>query len=81
MLSVHAETNILSALPAESILVSASPTESMILSALRNPQTLRHGTSLVDNASCLKIANKYIVKTRIFSIFNGVDLSPSMLAN
>jgi hypothetical protein len=35
----------------------------------------------IDDASCLKIANKYIVKTIIFSIFNNIDLSRSMLAS
>ncbi len=55
MLSAHAESIILSAQPAESIIVSAPPAESMILSALRN-QARR-----IDDALCLKIANKYIV--------------------
>jgi hypothetical protein len=40
MLSAHAESIILSALPAESIVVSAPPTESMILPVLHNLQAL-----------------------------------------
>jgi hypothetical protein len=35
----------------------------------------------VNDALCLKIANKYIVKTVIFSSFNDIDLSRNMLAN
>ncbi len=35
----------------------------------------------VDDALCLKIANKYIVKTIIFSRFNDIDLLHNMLAD
>jgi hypothetical protein len=79
MLSAHTESIILSALPAESIIVSAPPAESMILSA--PPADTNTQARCVDDVSCLKIANKYIVKTIIFSSFNNMDLLCSMLAN
>jgi hypothetical protein len=53
----------------------------MILSALPAEATRKHTSTGIYDASCLKIANKYIVKTIIFSSFNNTDLSRSMLAN
>ncbi len=77
-ISARWEHHTLSAACWEHYTLSAACWEYDILSVAQptNTQAQR-----VNNVLCLKIANKYIVKTIIFSSFNNIDLLCSMLAN